>query len=132
MQVNQYQVFVYPKAIQKLAEHTEFLARVSENAALRLYDQYEESLLFLGDSPEICPPYSTKRPIDGEFRYHLFGKRYRMVFEIDGASVFVYDIQDCRQDYDKYLILKNRPSTSRAYGWPGFTIYDSCLLTNSS
>ena len=43
-------------------------------------------------------------PIDVQLRYRLFGKRYRIVFEIVGNSVYIYDIQDCRQDSDKNLM----------------------------
>ena len=32
------------------------------------------------------------------------GKRYRAVFEIIDNNVYVYDIQDCRQDTDKSLV----------------------------
>jgi mRNA-degrading endonuclease RelE of RelBE toxin-antitoxin system len=104
MKVKQYQVFVDPIADKKFAAHLEFLARVSENAALRLYDEYEASLLFLRDSPEICPAYLLEKHIDAKLQYHLFGKRYRIVFEILDDQVFVYDIQDCRQNFDKDLI----------------------------
>jgi hypothetical protein len=42
--------------------------------------------------------------IDAQLRYKLFGKRYRIVLEIVGNAVYVYDIQDCRQDVDKNII----------------------------
>ncbi len=104
METKGYRVLVDPKADMKLAAHVEFLARVSENAALRLYDQYEEALRFLEEQPESCPVYYPQKPLDIKLRYHLFGGRYRIVFEIDGKIVFAYDIQDCRQDFDKNLV----------------------------
>ena len=48
----------------------------------------------------------VEMPIDVQLRYRLFRKRYRIVFEIVGNSVYIYDIQDCRQDSDKNLLLK--------------------------
>jgi hypothetical protein len=57
MKAKSYQVYVDPIADMKFAAHMEFLARVSEKAALRLYDNYRESLLLLEENPEICPPY---------------------------------------------------------------------------
>lgn len=104
MKADHYQVLVDPIADKKLALHLEFLARVSEKAALRLYDDYREALLFLQNNPEICPIYLTQKQINTELRYRLFGKRYRIVFEIVHNQVFVYDIQDCRQNSDKDLI----------------------------
>jgi len=104
MTEGQYCVFVEPSADKRLAVHIEFLARVSENAAINLYKAYEEALGFLADSPESCHIYDPQMPIDEELRYKLFGKRYRVVFEIVGNAVYVYDIQDCRQNFDKNLI----------------------------
>jgi len=99
-----YQVLVDPSADRRFAYHIEFLSRVSESAAVRLYGAYEEALGFLEDSPEICPHYTPYTPIEAKLRYKLFGKRYRLVFEIIGTAVYVYDIQDCRQNTDKNLI----------------------------
>ena len=95
-----YSVSVYPPAEQKLAAHVEFLALVSENAAQNLYEAYEESLNFLETSPETCPIYLP----NPKYRYKLLSGRYRIVFAIDGQIVYVYDIQDCRQDSDKNFV----------------------------
>jgi hypothetical protein len=84
--------------------HFRFLARVSVLAAERLYTAYEDALRFLEHSPEICPRYITQKMPDADLKYKLFGKRYRIVFEIIGNAVYVYDIQDCRQDTDKSLV----------------------------
>ena len=104
MESDKYSVYIAPSADRKLASHIEFLARVSENAAARLYEDYEEALGLLEDNPEACPFYVPLNPIDAQLRYKLFGKRYRIVFEIVGDNVYAYDIQDCRQDTDKNSI----------------------------
>ncbi|MDR0765031.1 MAG: type II toxin-antitoxin system RelE/ParE family toxin [Synergistaceae bacterium] len=104
MESEKRRVFVEPSADRRLADHVEFLARVNENAAIRLYKAYEESLRFLEHSPESCPLYIPQTPIDAELRYKLFDNRYRIVFEIVSGTVYVYDIQDCHQDIDKNLI----------------------------
>jgi len=104
MAPDKYTVLVDPAADQRFAVHVEFLARVSENAAVKLYDDYEEALNFLGGFPKNCPVYTPQMPIDAQLRYKLFGKRYRIVFEIIDNTVYVYDIQDCRQDYNKNLV----------------------------
>ena len=61
-----------------------------------------ESIDDLSENPRIYPRYESKA--EAELRYKLFSKRYRMVFEIVGNNVYVYDIQDCRQDTDKNLL----------------------------
>ena len=104
MAAKRYAVFVEPSADRRLANHIEFLARVSEKAATQLYDAYEETLRFLEETPEICPPYFSKTLTNEVLRYKLFYKRYRIVFEIIGSEVYAYDIQDCRQDDERNLV----------------------------
>lgn len=104
MEPDKKQVLVEPSANNRLAEHIEFLARVSEQAAVRLYSTYEKALLFLENHAESCPPYAPDTPIDAQLRYKLFDSRYRIVFEIIGNAVYVYDIQDCRQNSDKNIL----------------------------
>jgi len=104
MESNRYHVSIAPLADRKLAAHIEFLARVSEQAAIRLYTAYEGVLGFLMDSPKSCPLYIPKKPMDTELRYKLFFDRYRIVFEIIDNAVYAYDIQDCRQGVDNYLV----------------------------
>ena len=104
MDSNRYHYFIDPIADQKLAKHIEFLARVNERVAIKLYDEYNEAIEYLERYPESCPPYYLGNPIDAKLRYKLFSKRYRIVFEIVDNKVYAYDIQDCRQDDDKNLI----------------------------
>lgn len=101
---NQYHVLVSRLADRKLASHMQFLSHVSETAADRLYMAYSEALCFLESVPESCPPYIPLKPIDADLKYKLFAKRYRIVYEIIGDAVYIYDIQDCRQSTDKSLV----------------------------
>ena len=104
MVLDKFNVFVNPSADRKFSDHLEFLSRVSEIGAARLYEDYEITLNFLESTPKACPIYIPFNHIDVELRYKLFGNRYRAVFEIEGSSVYIYDIQDCRQDDNKNLI----------------------------
>ena len=79
---DQYHVLVSPPADRKLTHHIEFLSRISETAAERLYVAYDEALDFLAQNPEVCPSYFPQKPIDADLKYKIFAKRYRIVFEI--------------------------------------------------
>jgi hypothetical protein len=104
MELKKYHIKIHPDADRRLAAHIEFLARVSESAAMKLYEAYEGALKFLEDNPRSCPVYTPKTPIDSELRYKLFYNRYRIVFEIIDSEVYCYDTQDCRQSTDKNII----------------------------
>ena len=88
----------------KMSNHAKFLAQVSIPAAKRLRSSYNNALKSLRINPERCSIYNANINIDEELRYLLFSGRYRIVFEVVGNFVYVYDIQDCRQDDDKNLI----------------------------
>jgi hypothetical protein len=57
MASKKYNVYIDPEADRKMAAHLEFLARVSETAAMRLYEEYRGALKFLEDNAPSCPLY---------------------------------------------------------------------------
>lgn len=100
----EYTVIIDPGANDRMAEHMEFLARVSEDAANQLLDEMMAGVRSLKTMPFRNPVYNRPYlPMD-KYRYLIFGKRYRIVYQIDGDYVFVDDIQDCRQDDDKSVL----------------------------
>ena len=104
MPAKKFKVSVEIRATLKLAAHAEFLSRVNNGAARRLFLEYEKALAFLRETPESCPLYISEIQTSAELRYKVFGGRYRIVFTIDGQMVYVYDTQDCRQDSDKNFV----------------------------
>ena len=106
MREDKYKVDVLPAAYNKLNAHTHFIAQVSVGAAEKFYDDFNKSIESLKANPGMYPVYNLKKPIEGvRFHCKLFHKeRYRIVFRIIDNSVFIYDIQDCRQDIGRYLV----------------------------
>ena len=103
-QKKKYNVSVNPAVNDRMLEHVRFLAQVSIPAAERLYLSMEDAIAELESNPEICPLFNVPTFEDVDLRYKLCAKRYRIVFEISEKNVYVYDIQDCRQNSDKNLI----------------------------
>ena len=99
-----YEVRVDEAANDKMTRHLRFLAQVSLSATKRLRAQLHEAVKFLQTSADTCPLYLFEQTINADLKYHLFGKRYSLVFEIVGNDVFVHDIQDCRQGTNKNLV----------------------------
>ena len=97
----EYNVIVAPAANDRMAEHLEFLAKVSEDATNRLLDEMLADIRSLKHSPYRNPVYNRPYLPADKYRYLISGKRYRIVYQIDGDFVFVDDIQDCRQSGDK-------------------------------
>ena len=99
-----FQIAVAPTANDRMYEHFEFLARVSADAANRLLEVLLADIRLLKTLPFRNPPYNRPYLPNGKYRYMISGKRYRVIYQIDGDFVFIDDIQDCRQDDDKSIL----------------------------
>ena len=101
---NEYTVKILSAANDRLFTHLEFLARVSEPAARRLYREILDDIESLQTNPERFSVYPTPDDIPGVYRSMPSGKRYRIVYRILGHTVYIGDIQDCRQSIDRHLV----------------------------
>jgi mRNA-degrading endonuclease RelE of RelBE toxin-antitoxin system len=99
-----YHVRVSPSANDRASQHFEFMARVNAAAAERLLDTLIKDMYSLETNPASCPPYERPYLPKEKYRYKLSAKRYRIVFTIENNTVFVDDIEDCRQNDDKSMI----------------------------
>ncbi len=100
-----FEVFIMPSANDRMSEHFDFLAQVSEVAASRLVDRLISDIDSLHYHPHRCPPYDRPYTHIGKYRYLMSSKRYRIVYMVEGNKVFIDDIQDCRQDIDDTILF---------------------------
>jgi plasmid stabilization system protein ParE len=99
-----YKVIVAPAANDRMYDHFEFLARVSEAAANKLLDTLVNDIRSLERMPYRNPVYDRPYLQRGKYRYMMSGDRYRVVYQIEADTVFVDDIQDCRQSDDSSFL----------------------------
>ena len=99
-----YTVVIDPSVNGRMAQHMEFLARVSESAANKLLDHLLTDIRSLAVLPYRNPIYSRPYLPDGKYRYLLSSKRYRIIYQIDSDFVFIDDIEDCRQEENKNTV----------------------------
>ena len=88
-----YHVSVDSAANDRMAEHFDFLSRVSENAAIRLLDELLAGIRTLEKTPYQNPIFDRPYLPPGKYRHLIISKRYRIVYQIDGNFVYVDDIQ---------------------------------------
>ena len=93
----EYLVIFDPAANDRMYEHFEFMARVSEDAAENLLDDLLLSIKSLKKMPQRNPVYDRPYFRNGKYRYLISCDRYRIVYQIEENIVYVDDIQDCRQ-----------------------------------
>ncbi|MDR0883508.1 MAG: type II toxin-antitoxin system RelE/ParE family toxin [Oscillospiraceae bacterium] len=91
-----YTVRIAANVRQRVDAHIAFLARVSQSAALRLMDVLFADVADLAHSPHRFPIYESNKTQE-ELHWRLSAKRYRIVFSISDESVYIRDVQDCRQ-----------------------------------
>ncbi len=94
-----YDVVIADEASQMLLSHARFLAQISESAALRLIEAFQEKAKSLKEFPE-RNPWLTDPLIPAEkYRKLLLEKRYLLVYRIIERTVYVDAVVDTRQDY---------------------------------
>ena len=100
-----YTVIVDPAANDRMYDHFEFLAQVSEDAAERLLDGLVADIRSLEYMPYRNPIYNRPYLKSGKYRYMMSCGRYRIVYQVEKNTVLVDDIQDCRQADSKSLLF---------------------------
>ena len=100
-----YNIFVDPAANDRMFDHFEFLARVSETAAIKLLDGLIKDINSLKRMPYRNPVFNRPYLIRGKYRYMISCKRYCIVYQIIENIVFVDDIQDRRQSDSSSLLF---------------------------
>lgn len=98
-----YIVIVSEKASEMLVSHARFLARVSEQAAQNLIEEFKASAKSLEGLPERNPRLDFPAIPANKYRKLLLGKRYLLIYQIKNDVVYVDYIVDCRQDYEWLL-----------------------------
>lgn len=98
-----FQVTVSKRATEILVSHAAFLSKISSEKAEQLVVSFESATKSLEKMPYRCPRISYEYMPDRKYRSLLFEKRYLIIFQISGETVFIDYVLDCRQDYDWLL-----------------------------
>ena len=93
-----YHVIVSDHASCRMHKHYDFLGQVSESAAEKLVNKLSDDIASLNFMPQRNPRFYNAHMDGEEYRWMLSAKRYRIIYTIAGDTVFVDDIQDCRQN----------------------------------
>ena len=96
--MKEFNIVISEDALSALDRHTEFLARASANAAEKMVDRILSDIDSLSKLPERCPFYDNPFIPCNRYRRMLSGKRYLILYEISGDTVFVDHILDGRQE----------------------------------
>ncbi|MCL2752765.1 MAG: type II toxin-antitoxin system RelE/ParE family toxin [Defluviitaleaceae bacterium] len=88
----------------RMFDHFEFLARVSESSAERLLDNLVADMHSLERLPFRNPVFGRPYLRSGKYRYMVSYERYLIVYQVVDNTVFIDDIQDSRQSDNKSLL----------------------------
>ena len=100
-----YKVIIDPAVNDRMYDHFEFLARVSKVAAEKLLAGLVTDIRSLEYMPYRNPMHNRPFLKSGKYRYMVSCDRYRIIYQIEENTVFVEDIQDCRQSENNNLLL---------------------------
>jgi len=99
-----YTVIIAPSVNDRMYDHFEFLARVSESAAERLLNSLITDIRSLEHLPYRNPIFNRPYLKSMKYRYMVSCERYLIVYQVVDNTVFVDDIQDSRQADNKFLL----------------------------
>lgn len=91
-----YTLHIHPKVSEQLQRHAEFIARISKPAAIRFRNDFQQIVHEITSNPFMFPADQTI-PVEG-YQRALFGKWYKAVFYVDGNSIYLDAVVDCRQE----------------------------------
>jgi len=97
-----YKIVVPPAAEDRIAEHFDFLMKVSEDAAIKLVHGLLDDIQSLEKMPFRNPVYNRPFVTPLKYRCMVSNKRYLIVYQVVNDTVLVEDIQDCRQNNDMH------------------------------
>ena len=99
-----YALIINPAVNDRMFDHFEFLAKVSESAAERLLDGLVADMRSLERMPFRNPVFNRPYLRSGKYRYMVSCERYLIVYQVVDNTVFVDGIQDSRQADNKSLL----------------------------
>ncbi len=103
--MGKYRILLASRVKTQLLNHTGFLAKVSIPAAKRFRNSFNDLLERLEENPFQFPVEEEKYLPDMEFRKALFEGRYKALFRIEGNTVWIYAVIDCRQQNTSETVL---------------------------
>ena len=98
-----YTVVIADRAKDMLLEHVRFVANCSPQGANDLRITIVEAVKSLEHLPERHPWLSDSMLPAHKYRKMVVDKRYIVVYQVKGKTVYVDYVLDCRQDYQWLL-----------------------------
>lgn len=93
-----FKVILARRADGMLLKHLELLRRMGFAALKKFRDEFEYLLRCLGENPMQFSLEEELHLPEGAYRSALFANRYKAIFLVEGDSVYLDAILDCRQN----------------------------------
>ena len=97
--VPKYRVFFHPRVSSQLESHAEFIARVSLPAAHRMKEEFDATIVRLGENPYQFPPAQNARLPADVYRSASVAKWYQLVFSVVAVTFKKNAVVDMRSNY---------------------------------
>ena len=101
--MHSYNVIITAKAQSDISECIAFVMKVSNEAALSLFDDIYANIESLKLFPERNPVFEMPKSFPIVIRKHIISKKYIALYGIEKDSVIIYRLIDSRRNFD-YLI----------------------------
>ena len=99
-----YDVSVSDEAQKMFKAHLKFLSNVSIRATRKLKNEFQKVKNELAKNPLAYPLWQTEQKITKPYRRLIFGKRYLVIYAVEGKRVIVTYILDCRMNNVRLIL----------------------------
>lgn len=90
-----------------LAQHAEFIARVSGSTASNFRSEFSDTISRLSQNPYQFPPHDDPNLPHDTYRKAIFARWYKVIFSVEEDFVYVDAVVDGRADYEFECLGKN-------------------------
>lgn len=94
----QYRVVLASRVDQMLRRHILFISNVSIRRAELFTDEFESLVTQLKENPFLFPWDEDQNLPQRKYRKASFAKYYKALFQVNGDTVYLEAVCDCRED----------------------------------
>lgn len=99
----QYKVILGSRVDSLLRRHTLFISNVSISRAERFLNEFEGVVTQLKSNPFLYPFETDENLPPEKYRRAIFGKWYKALFRVEGDTVYLDAVCDCREDLARVI-----------------------------
>ena len=99
--MKRYNMVISSLAWKMLDKNEQFLNRFNRYAANKIREEFTDTLREIKRNPFLFSFDESDSLPDRKYRRALFGKWYKVIFEVEDSTIYINAVVDCRMDPER-------------------------------